>query len=61
MRAWVSSRHGDYIRLAMQIAELELSADGKSPKPDISYEKLRRLREEYEEARRVLAVLDQRY
>ncbi|MGH6953474.1 MAG: hypothetical protein ACREGL_04785 [Alphaproteobacteria bacterium] len=61
LRAWVTSRHADYIRLATQIAELELSANGKSPKPDISYEKLRRHREEYEEARRTLAVLDQRY
>ncbi len=59
LREWVSERRRDYVKLALQIAELEAnaSASGEDPTVAAHYERLRRLREELEEARHVLEHL----
>ncbi len=61
LRQWVRDRHTKYIRQALELAraQLELEKAKAMGGADLSYNKLRRLREEYEEARRTLTVLDQ--
>jgi hypothetical protein len=61
LREWVRDRHSRYIAQAVELAraQMRLSKENFAPSADLSYTKLRRLREEYEEARRTLTVLDQ--
>ena len=61
LRDWVKSRHTDYVRQATHIAAVEMNGLDKDIVAELSYGKLRRLREEYEEARKVLTILDQVY
>lgn len=61
LRAWAKNRHGAYVELAMAMAALELHKDAEGVDADISYDKLRRRRQEYEESRSVLSVLSQQF
>ncbi len=61
LRAWAKNRHGAYVALAMEMAALELHKGAESANADISYDKLRRRRQEYEESRSVLSVLSQQF
>ena len=59
LRAWAKNRHSAYVELALEIATLELNKEEMGPNADLSYDKLRRRRQEYEESRSVLLVLSQ--
>jgi len=61
LRDWVRDRHQKYIFQAVELARLQmqLQREKSLSEADLSYTKLRRMREEYEEARRTLTVLDQ--
>ena len=61
LREWVRNRHSKYVRQAVELANAQLRLEGEKlgHDADFSYSKLRRLREEYEEARKSLAFLDQ--
>jgi len=61
LRDWVRNRHSRYVRQAVELAnaQLQLEHEKLGHDADLSYTKLRRLREEYEEARKSLAFLDQ--
>ena len=61
LRTWTKNRHGAYVALALEMAALELSKGADSANADISYDKLRRRRQEYEESRSVLSVLSQQF
>ncbi len=61
LRTWAKNRHGAYVALALEIAALELNKGTDSANADISYDKLRRRRQEYEESRSVLTVLSQQF
>ncbi len=61
LRTWTKNRHGAYVALALEIAALELNKGVDSANADISYDKLRRRRQEYEESRSVLSVLSQQF
>ncbi len=61
LRAWAKNRHGAYVALALEMAALELNKGAESSNADISYDKLRRRRQEYEESRSVLSVLSQQF
>ena len=61
LRAWAKDRHTAYVKLALEIAGIELDKDAKGPNADLSYDKLRRRRQEYEECRSVLLVLSQQF
>lgn len=61
LRTWAKNRHGAYVELALEIARLELNKGADNANADISYDKLRRRRQEYEEARNVLSVLSQQF
>ena len=61
LRAWARNRHGAYVELALAIAALELNKGVEGTNADISYDKLRRQRQEYEESRSVLSVLSQQF
>ena len=61
LRAWAKSRHGAYVALALAMAALELNKGVEGANADISYDKLRRRRQEYEESRSVLLVLSQQF
>ncbi len=61
LRAWAKDRHGAYVALALEIAALELNKGADSANADLSYDKLRRRRQEYEESRSVLSVLSQQF
>ena len=61
LRAWAKNRHSAYVELALEIAALELQKKDKGPNADLSYDKLRRRRQEYEESRSVLGVLSQQF
>ena len=61
LRAWARNRHGAYVELALEMAALELNKGAESANADISYDKLRRRRQEYEESRSVLSVLSQQF
>ncbi len=61
LRAWTRNRHGSYVALALEIAALELNKGVDSANADLSYDKLRRRRQEYEESRSVLSVLSQQF
>ncbi len=59
LRAWAKDRHTAYVKLALEIASVELDKGAKGANADLSYDKLRRRRQEYEEFRSVLLVLSQ--
>ncbi len=59
LRAWAKNRHNAYVQLALEIAALELNKRADAANADISYDKLRRRRQEYEESRSGLLVLSQ--
>ena len=61
LRDWVRDRHQKYLAQAVELAraQLHLQREKLLSEADLSYTKLRRMREEYEEARRTLTVLDQ--
>ncbi len=61
LRAWAKNRHSAYVDLALEMAALELNKGAESSNADISYDKLRRRRQEYEESRSVLSVLSQQF
>ncbi|MCH7635459.1 MAG: hypothetical protein IIA36_12335 [Proteobacteria bacterium] len=61
LRTWTKNRHGAYVALALEMAALELNKGAESSNADISYDKLRRRRQEYEESRSVLSVLSQQF
>ncbi|MCZ6743503.1 MAG: hypothetical protein O7D31_02295, partial [Alphaproteobacteria bacterium] len=61
LRTWTKNRHGAYVALALEMAALELNKGVDSANADISYDKLRRRRQEYEESRSVLSVLSQQF
>ncbi len=61
LRAWAKNRHGAYVELALAMAALELNKGEDGANADISYDKLRRRRQEYEESRSVLLVLSQQF
>ncbi len=61
LRAWARNRHGAYVELALAMAALELNKGVEGANADISYDKLRRRRQEYEESRSVLSVLSQQF
>ena len=61
LRAWAKNRHSAYVDLALEIAALELNKGAEGANADISYDKLRRRRQEYEESRSVLSVLSQQF
>ena len=61
LRTWTKNRHGAYVELALAIAALELNKGVEGTNADISYDKLRRQRQEYEESRSVLSVLSQQF
>ncbi len=61
LRTWTKNRHGAYVALALEMAALELNKGAESANADISYDKLRRRRQEYEESRSVLTVLSQQF
>ncbi len=55
--AWVIRRHIAYVGLALEIAGLESGKPANGLQSDVTYEKLRRARQKYEEAQGVLQVL----
>ncbi len=57
LRAWVIKRHSAYVGLAMEIACLESGKSANGLQSDVTYEKLRRARQKYEEAQGVLQAL----
>ncbi len=57
LRAWVIRRHNAYVGLAMEIAGLESGKSANGLQSDVTYEKLRRARQKYEEAQGVLQAL----
>ncbi len=61
LRSWAKNRHGAYVELALAMAALELNKGAEGANADISYDKLRRRRQEYEESRSVLSVLSQQF
>ncbi len=61
LRTWTKNGHGAYVALALEMAALELNKGVESANADISYDKLRRRRQEYEESRSVLSVLSQQF
>ena len=61
LRTWTKSRHSAYVDLALEIAALELNKGAEGANADISYDKLRRRRQEYEESRSVLSALSQQF
>ncbi len=61
LRTWTRNRHGAYVALALEIAALELNKGVDSAGADLSYDKLRRRRQEYGESRSVLTVLSQQF
>ncbi len=61
LRTWTKNRHSAYVDLALEIAALELNKGAEGANADISYDKLRRRRQEYEESRSVLSALSQQF
>ncbi|MCH8092211.1 MAG: hypothetical protein IIC57_07670 [Proteobacteria bacterium] len=61
LRAWAKNRHGAYVALALEMATLELNKGADGGNADISYDKLRRRRQELEETRSVLSALSQQF
>lgn len=57
LRAWVVRRHSAYVGLALEIAGLESGKSANGLQADITYEKLRKARQKYEEAQGVLQAL----
>ncbi len=57
LRAWVIRRHNAYEGLALEIAGLESGQLANGLQSDVTYEKLRRARQKYEEAQGVLKAL----
>ena len=58
LRGWVEKCRVNYVGLALEIAQLEDDKDANAAKVEISYGKLKRVREEFEEAKKVLMELD---
>ncbi len=47
-------RHGAYVTLALEIANMESGEPTNGLQSDVTYEKLRRARQKYQEAQNVL-------
>jgi hypothetical protein len=58
LRAWAERRRKNYVGLALQMAKMDEDKKPDAAAVEISYNKLKRLREEFEEAKRVLTALD---
>ena len=58
LRGWAERRRQNYVALALQMAKLDEDKKPDAAAVEISYNKLKRLREEFEEAKRVLTALD---
>jgi len=58
LRAWVDRRRQTYVALALQMSKLDADRKAEAAAVEFSYNKLKRLREEFEEAKRVLTALD---
>ena len=58
LRSWVNRRRLNYVSLALQMAGLDEEKKADAAAVELSYNKLKRLREEFEEAKRVLTALE---